>query len=187
MQFDVTVLRDVQQLQRLLTPTRYWAALERILPRALAPALVAMKTAAPRGRSGKLARGFDLRLQRIQQGLVHGLQVDVGARVPYGHLVHGGHKIIARGRGRGSHGAVIGTKQVTVTRHALLLSGQEATRQEVVTRNVRSTRAAELTTRRAAGAIGRVAGNPFAAWVLQQRQAQTVGLVEKLLQVELTR
>jgi hypothetical protein len=179
-QFDVTVLEDVRKLQRMLTPSRFWSALERILPRALTPVLVEMKSVAPRGKTQKLARGFDLRLKRIEQGLIHGLQVDVGARKPTGHLVHEGHRIIARGRSRGTLGPQIGTKIVTRNR---LRGGFVIS--EPKTLAVRSTRSAELKKRRAAGPIGRVPGNPFAFRVMAQRQAQTIGFIEKLLVREL--
>lgn len=157
MQFDVMVLSDVRKLQRMLTPARYWEALERIIPRALTPALSAMRDAAPRGRTGKLSRGFDVRLKRVQQGLIHGLEVDVGARVPYGHLVHGGHRIVARGPQR---------KGLTRARRGELRSALKERR---------------------LSPHGRVLGYPFAFQVLQRQLPQAIGLIEKLLLRELER
>lgn len=97
MQFDVMVLSDVRKLQRMLTPARYWEALERIIPRALTPALSAMRDAAPRGRTGKLSRGFDVRLKRVQQGLIHGLEVDVGLGCPMAISSTGGTRSLRAG------------------------------------------------------------------------------------------
>jgi len=100
MMLETFTISGVPELQRALDPNRWWAAIERNAPRALAPVVNAMRSAAPKGRTGKLARGFDTRTKRINQGLIQGVQVDIGSRVPYGHLVERGHKIIARGPGR---------------------------------------------------------------------------------------
>lgn len=159
MQFDVTKIDDVRKLQQMLTPRRYWSALLRILPRAMTPVLVAMRAAAPRGETGKLSRGFDVRVQPIRQGLIYGIEVDVGARVPYGHLVEFGHRIVPRGP----------------QRKGLKLS--RARRKELRTR----LQSRQLQAR------GQVAGVGFAVSTLQARQGQVIGLVERLLEQEMQR
>lgn len=100
MSLEVFIIDGLDALKRATDPDRWWAALERNAPRAFAPMAKAIQSAAPKGRTGKLSRGFDVRAKRISQGFIQGVQVDIGARVPYGHLVERGHRIIARGPGR---------------------------------------------------------------------------------------
>lgn len=90
----------VEKIQRALDANRWWQAIERHAPRAFTSMIPALKAAAPKGKTGKLSRGFDIRAKRIAQTLISGVEVDIGARVPYGHLVERGHQIIARGPGR---------------------------------------------------------------------------------------
>lgn len=171
---------DVQVIERKPVPDgrRFWDVVAGLLSRAARPTATRMQLRAPHGKTGKLARRVDVRVVRVNQGLVQGVQLDFIVAVPYGHLVTGGHRIIPRGRSRGTRGAVIGSKQLTVTRHWLTLGGQEATRQEVVTRAVRSTRRAELLQRRGRGSIGFVPANPFASATLQETEGQIVRAVE---------
>jgi len=146
-------------MQRMLSPERYWLNLQRILPRALAPTLVAVQAAAPRGRTSKLARGFDLRVLPVSQGLIHGVHVDILARVPYGHLIHGGHRKVARGPQR---------------------------KDRKLTKNRRRELRTALILRRGT-ILGRVPANPFAARALQQQLPQTLASVEVALQAALER
>lgn len=97
MSLETFVISGVPELSRALDGDRWWAAIERHAPRALAPVVHSLRAAAPKGKTGKLSRGFDTRTKRINQGFIQGVQVDIGARVPYGHLVERGHKIIPRG------------------------------------------------------------------------------------------
>lgn len=108
MSLETFVVSGVPELRRALDADRWWAAIERHAPRALVPVANAMRSAAPKGKTGKLARGFDVRAKRINQGFIQGVEVDIGARVPYGHLIERGHRIIARGPGRkgGKKGAL---------------------------------------------------------------------------------
>lgn len=150
---------------RATDPSRWWEAIERHASRAMIPVARAMANAAPKGKSGKLGRGFDVRTQRIRQGLIQGVQVDIGARVPYGHLVERGHKIVPRGRG-----------SKVVTRHRLLGGF-------VITEQVRqrSRGGASLKTRRA-GASGFVPGRFFGERTFRSQADQVVGLLSRLLE-----
>jgi len=156
-QFDVMDPADVRRLQGMLSPENYLRALRRILPRAHAGVLSAIQAAAPHGKSGKLARGFDVRVVTETRALLRGLEVQILARVPHGHLVHEGHRIVARGP----------------QRKGLKLTG--ARRREL--RNELKARRLEVR--------GRVPGNPFAGRVLQQQQGQVLAFVERELPREL--
>jgi len=184
---NAIVITGAEEARRKLVPARWWAALLQIAPRALMPTASKLRSRAPKGESGKLSRGFDVRAKPISQGFIQGVQAEIGARVSYGHLVTRGHQVIARGRGRGTKGAVIGSRAVVVTRRALTLGGQIATRQESVTRVIRSTRSAELKARRAAGALGFVPGNPFAEQTFLEDRVQIIRLIEKLLEQDVSR
>src|SRR5262245_22775974 len=97
--FDITNIADIRRLQRMLGPARYWQELERNIPRAMTRVLVALRAAAPRGKTGKLGGRFEVKIKPVSQalGLINGLHLDIGAVVPYGHLVELGHRIIPRG------------------------------------------------------------------------------------------
>jgi hypothetical protein len=176
------VVTGAEEARRKMVPARWWAALLGIAPRALTPTAAKLKSRAPRGRSGKLSRGFDVRAKPIHQGFIQGVQAEIGARVSYGHLVTRGHQVIARGRGRGTKGAQIGNRTVTRNR---MRGGFVVS--ERVTLAVRSTRAAELKARRAAGALGFVPGNPFAEQTFLEDRVQIIRLIEKLLEQDVSR
>jgi hypothetical protein len=147
---------NLAELQQRLNPVLWYAALERVAPRALVLLAADLRGRAPRGRTGKLARGFDVRARRIDRGLVQGVQAEVGARVPYGHLVAEGHRVIPRGPARSG---------TTRSQRASLRSGLKA--------------------RRAAGAIGFVPGNPFVLQAVAERGPQVIAVLERLLMQEL--
>lgn len=149
-----------RELNRALDGEAWWAAIERHAPRAMMPAAHAMRQTAPKGKTGKLSRGFDVRAKRIRQGLIQGVQVEIGARVPYGHLVERGHQIIARGPQR---------KGIKLTRER---------RKELRT---------SLKARRAAGAIGHVPGRFFGREAVEQRRSQIMSLLEKLVAQDMLR
>lgn len=165
MSLETFVVSGVPELSRALDSTRWWAAIERHAPRALTPTVNALRSAAPKGKTGKLSRGFDTRTKRISQGFIQGVQVDIGARVPYGHLIERGHKIIARGPTR-------------FTKAARAMKGNAALRKAGRT---------ALKARRLAGSQGFVPGTFFARRTLQSRQAQTMSLLERLLRQDLLR
>jgi hypothetical protein len=170
---------DVTVIKRPPTGAQFWDAMLRVVPRALAGTAARMAAAAPRGRTRKLGRRVIVRVKPMSLGLfAQGVQADFGVGVHYGHLVTGGHQIIARGRGRGSRGAVIGSRAVTRTT-TLVGSGAQASFPVAVP--IRSTRLAELKTRRAAGSIGRVPGNPFADIVFAQERGAIVATIERTL------
>jgi hypothetical protein len=157
----------IAQLQRRLTPARWWAAIERNAPRVLVPTAARLKTTAPRGKSGKLSRGFDVRAKPVRQGLVQGVQAEIGARVRYGHLVSRGHQIIARGATRFTFS---GTARKAIPGRAVLAAERS-----------------KLKARRAAGAIGFVAGDPFVEQAVAADRANIIRLSEKLLEQEVGR
>lgn len=157
--FESVVIEGLPELERTFSPETFWAAIERLIPRAFLPVTVDMRGRAPRGRSGKLGRGFDVQVRRVAQGFVQGILAVIGARVPYGHLVEFGHRIIARGPGRK------GLKN-------RLQRGQART---------------ALKARRLAGPRGFVSPRPFAEPSVVAHEAQTVDLIERLLEDELSR
>lgn len=108
MSLETFVISGVPELSRALDGLRWWDAIERHAPRALTPIVSGLRAVTPKGKTGKLSRGFDMRTKRISQGLIQGVQVDIGARVPYGHLIERGHQIIPRGPSRkgGKKGAL---------------------------------------------------------------------------------
>jgi len=163
---------DVQVIERQPVPDgiRFWDAVTRILPLALAATATRMQLRAPRGKSGKLARRVDVRAVRVNQGFVQGVEAQFVVAVPYGHLVTGGHRIIPRGPERG---AVTGSKTVIRNR---LRGGFVAS--ESVSVPVRETRGVALRRRRAAGSIGFVAGNPFALQTIAEDRAALIQRIE---------
>lgn len=140
-------------LQRGFDPTRWWVAIERNIPRAMLPVAHAMRSTAPKGRTGKLSRGFEVKAKPVSQGLVQGVEVQIGSRSPYAHLVERGHQIIARGPGR--------KKGLKRERRAELRS--------------------RLKARREAGPIGFVPGRFFGRIALDQRREQVLSLLERLV------
>lgn len=140
-----------------LSPERFWAALERNVPRALTPLLVAMREGMPR-RSGKLAsRPLEVRAERKGDIFGGGVQAAIGAREPYAHLVAFGHRVVARGP----------------TRKGRKLS--------------RAVRAAARTALRNRQDLGQgfVPGRDFVTPALDARGPEVVRLLEKLLVQEL--
>lgn len=91
---------EVSVVKSLPTGLQFWDALQRIIPRALAPTAARMRAAAPRGKTGKLSRRVEVHVKRISSGFIQGVEADFGVGVPYGHLIEAGHKIIPRGPGR---------------------------------------------------------------------------------------
>ena len=167
MPLETVVFEGLPELRRKLDPQRWWEAILRIAPRTLAPTAARLPSLAPRGKTGKLRRGFDVRARRINQGFIQGIEAAIGARVPYGHLVTEGHRIIARGKTRFTFSgtarkAIPGKKVLAAERSALKL-------------------------RRQGAGLGFVPGNPFVRTAVAQDRARIVGLVEKLLAVEVTR
>jgi len=164
--FNAIVITGVEEARRKLVSARFWDALLRIAPRALLPTAAKLKSRAPIGETGKLSRGFDVRAKRISRGLIRGVQAEIGARVSYGHLVARGHKIIARGATRYTFG---GTARTRIASRALL--GIERSK---------------LKARRAGIAIGFVPPNPFVVATMAEDRAQTVRLIEKMLEQAVT-
>lgn len=162
---------DVVMVKRLPTPSDFWDALMRIVPRALTPTAAKLRSRAPRGKTGKLSRGFDVRARRISQGLVQGVQAEIGARVPYGHLVAAGHRIVARGPGRRVIGDLEKMGPWGVSR----------------ARGIRTSLRRSLKARRLAGAIGFVPGHPFEDQTWQEDRGNVVRLIERLLAQDVTR
>lgn len=152
---------------------QFWAAMGRVVPRSLGGTAAKMAATAPHGKSGKLGRRVDIIARRVNQGLIQGIEVLFGVGVRYGHLVAGGHRIIARGAASG-HGQVIGQKTVIRNR---LRGGAVASEKVIVP--VRETRRAALLRRRGEGAIGFVPGNPWAVAVFQEDQPGNVQLIER--------
>ena len=172
MSLETFVVSGVPELSRALDGSRWWAAIERNAPRALVPVANAMRAAAPKGKTGKLSRGFDLRTKRVSQGFIQGVEVEIVERVPYGHLVESGHQIIARGPGRkGLSPATLAEKGP----RGRLMRGRRAQLRRA------------LLARRAAGAIGFVPGRFFGRDTLRSMEAQTMSLLERLVRQELLR
>jgi hypothetical protein len=167
MPLETVVLEGLPELRRRLDPQRWWDAIMRIAPRTLIPTAARLPALAPRGKSGKMRRGFDVRVKRISQGLIQGVEAQIGARVPYGHLVTEGHRIIARGRTRFTFS---GTKRKAIPGRKVLAAERTA-----------------LKLRRQGTGLGFVPGNPFVVNAVAQDRPRIVGLAEKLLQVEVTR
>ena len=160
------------ELQRSLDPDAWWRAIERNVPRALTPVAAAMKAAAPKGKSGKLSRNFEVISRRVSQGFIQGVEADIVTKVPYGHLVERGHKIIARGPGR------------RVLRDLEKIGGPWATAR------LREKRAAfrrSLKERQAAGAIGFVQGRFFGQRTLEDRREQVLSLLGSLVMQDVAR
>jgi len=155
----------IAELQRRLSPARWWAAIERNATRVLMPLAARLKTTAPRGKTGKLGRGFDVRAKPVHQGLIQGVEASVGARVPYGHLVSRGHRIIARGATRFTTGA-------RAMKGNPALRGRERT---------------ALKLRRQGEALGFVPGDPFVEQAVAAERANIIRLNEKLLEQEVGR
>lgn len=145
---------DVQVIERRPVPDgrQFWGVVAGILSRALRSTAATMQGRAPHGKTGKLARRVDVRVTRVNQGLVQGVQADFIVAVPYGHLVSRGHRIIARG----------------APRQGIKLSKGE-----------RATRRTALLRRRGAGAIGFVPANPFATATLQEDEGHIVQGIEQ--------
>ena len=130
---------------------RFWDAVGRILSPATRGTAAKMQARAPRGKTGKLSRRVDVRVARVNQGFVQGVEIDFIVGVPYGHLVARGHRTIARGK----------------QRKGLRLSKGE-----------RATRRSALLERRGRGALGFVPANPFASQTLAEDQGTLVRAVE---------
>lgn len=144
---------EIAVIERQPVPdgTRFWDAVMRILPVALASTAARMQLRAPRGKTGKLSRRIQIRTVRVNQGFVQGVEGQFVVAVPYGHLVARGHRIIARG----------------AQRKGLRLSKTE-----------RKTRRTALLRRRAAGAIGFVPADPFALQTLTEDRALMIQRIE---------
>jgi hypothetical protein len=185
MSLDVLRIDGLERAIRATEPDRWWAAIERNAPRAAAPILRALQAAAPKGRTGKLSRGFDARTKRIQQGFVQGVQLDIGSRVPYGHLVERGHKIIPRGptrfrRGIGNVSAMSGAQLLELLNRVGVAEFQ---RRGALQK--KSSARADLLRRRAGGPQGFVPGQFFAQRTFEAGRDQMVSLLERLLEQEL--
>ena len=145
---------DVQVIERRPVPDgrRFWDVVAGLLPRAARPTASRMQLRAPHGKTNKLSRRVDVRVTRVNQGLVQGVGVDFIVAVPYGHLVARGHRIIARG----------------AQRQGLKLSKGE-----------RATRRTALLRRRGQGSTGFVPANPFASATLQEEEGAIVRGIEQ--------
>lgn len=173
--FEGVVVEISPQLRRLLNGRSILDALERAAPRAMAVVAAELRARAPRGKTGQLGRGFDVDVRRVV-GLAGGVQVTIGARVPYGHLVAGGHRIIARGPTR---------KQVSITTVRI---SKRTGRQVVSTRlGIDPTSRLALRRRRALGSTRFVPGNPFVQEAFAAREPEVVNLLERLIGQELSR
>lgn len=151
---------EVTIIKRPPTAVQFWDMLQRLMPKVLGPVAVRMQARAPRGKTGKLSRRIDLRVVRVNAGLIQGLQVDFVTGVPYGHLVERGHRIIARGPQR---------------------KGQ------TLTRAVRKQLRSALLQRRAAGGKGFVPGVHFALRSFQEARGEIVQGLEARLRQEVDR
>lgn len=147
---------DVQVIERTPVPDgrRFWDVVAGLMSRVTRATAGKMQARAPHGKSGKLSRRVDVRVVRVNQGFVQGVQADFVVAVPYGHLVSRGHKIIARGAQR---------------------KGLKLTKAD------RATRRTALLRRRGEGAIGSVPANPFATGALQEDEGQIVRGIEQAL------
>lgn len=157
--FEGVVVEVSPQLRRLLNGRSVMEALERAAPRAMILVAADIRARAPRGKTGKLGRGFDVAARRIR-GLAGGVEVAIGARVPYGHLVAGGHRIIARGPTR---------------------------KDRRLSRVARAAARSSLKQRRILGGRGFVPGNPFVTDAFASRGPDAVRLLERLIAQDLTR
>lgn len=147
------------ELERALNPDRWWQAIERNTPRALMPVASAMRGTAPRGKSGKLARGFSVIARRVSQGLIQGVEANIVTKAPYGHLVERGHRNVPRGP----------------QRKGLKLSRQRRKELKVA-----------LEARRT-GATGFTPGVFFGQEALESRREQVLSLLGRLVMQELGR
>ena len=160
---------DVQVIERQPVPDgrRFWDVLAGLLSRAARPTAARMQHRAPHGKTGKLSRRVDVRVVRVNQGFVQGVQLDFIVAVRYGHLVAGGHRIIARGPTR---------KQVSITTERI---STRTGRQVISTRlGFDPTSRIQLAQRRGRGALGFVPANPFASATLQEDDGRIVRAVE---------
>ena len=168
----------VEVLKDLPTGRELWGVIQRVVPRAFAVTAARMQALAPRGKTRKLSRRVDIRVTPSHAGGIFGggVQVDFVTGVPYGHLVTEGHDVIARGPTR---------RQVSITTARI---SKHTGRQVTTTRfGFDPMSRILLAKRRAAGAIGRVPGNPFAQLALQETRAQAIANVEAGLKQELDR
>lgn len=131
---------------------KFWDVVAGLAARGAQVTARKIQSRAPVGKSGKLSRRVDVRVTRVNQGFVQGVQLDFIVAVPYGHLVSRGHRIIARGEQR------LGLK---------------------LSKADRASRRAGLLRRRGAGAIGFVPPNPFATATLQEDEGQIVRAIEQ--------
>jgi len=139
---------------------RFWDTVTQILSRATRGTAAKMQARAPVGKTGKLARRVDVRVSRVNQGFVQGVEIDFIVGVPYGHLVARGHRIIARGPGReGAGGGRTGPRGRLQGRRGELRSA--------------------LLERRGRGSLGFVPANPFASATLQEDQGSLVQAIER--------
>lgn len=160
---------------RKLDPARWWMALQRIVPRAMTPSAAKLGSRAPRGKKGRLRR-FSVRAKPISQGLVQGVQAEIGSPARHAHLVAFGHRIIPRGPSR---------KRLSIT--TVRISKRTGRQVVSVREGFDPTARQRLRERRARGAIGFVPGHPFEDTVWREDQAQIVRLIEKLLAQEVAR
>lgn len=172
MSLETFVIEGIPPLAKALDGERFWALIERHAPRAMSSVANRLKGLAPKGKSGKLSRGFDVRAKRIRQGLIQGIQVDIGARVPYGHLVERGHNVIPRGPGRKGLSAVALSEKGP---RGKLLRGRRAELRKA------------LLARRASGPIGRVPGRFFARSELTRSAGEVMSLLGRLVMQDLRR
>lgn len=137
-----------------------WQEMERGMPEAFQPFLDILAARAPRGETGELSsQGFGIRMRRRDQGVIQGVDVQVGAAQPTAHLVAEGHEIIPRGAGT-----------------AAIAAAPRGTKREK-----RAALRADVQARRAEGAIGFVPGNPWIAQAWAEQRAAIVGRLETAL------
>ena len=102
MTLEILRIDGIERVQRATEPRRWWEAIRRLTPLAMHPVTQELPAAAPK-RTGQLARaGFSVRVRAVAQGLIHGLEVDIGSPIPTAHLVEGGHRKIPRGPSGGT-------------------------------------------------------------------------------------
>lgn len=175
-----------------------WEEMERGMPEAFQPFLDALAGEAPVGKTGKLAGGgFGIRMRRRSQGLIQGLDVQVGAAAPYTHLVAEGHEIIPRGAGRAAAAGTFADpdasgadllgllNDVGVERFQEILQAEKLGQKARVRGRKKERRAAmraNLRVRREAGAIGFVPGNPFVIETFAEHRAGIVARLEQQLE-----
>lgn len=160
---------------RALDPARWWMVLQHIVSRALVPTAAKLGSRAPRGKKGRL-RHFSVRAKPISQGLIRGVQAEIGGPARHGHLVAFGHRIIPRGPSR---------RRLSIT--TVRISKRTGRQVVSVREGFDPTSRQRLKERRARGAIGFVPGHPFEDTVWREDQAQVVRLIEKLLALEVLR